>query len=53
VSLILKFYIQNPEFIKEKQELGYKFIKEFGTNNYSAKKIINVIKNNYNIEIEF
>jgi hypothetical protein len=49
----MKFYIQNPHLIKEKQELGYKFIREKGTNNYSTEKIINVIKNVYNIEIEF
>ena len=49
----MKFFLQNPDIIKEKQELGYKFIREKGTNNYSAKKIIDVIKNIYNIEIEF
>lgn len=49
----MKYFLENPDKIKEKQELGYKFVKEKGTNNYSAQKIINVIKKVYNIEIEF
>ena len=40
----MKYYLDNPDKIKEKQEKGYKFIREKGTNNYTLEKILNVIK---------
>jgi hypothetical protein len=49
----MKYYLENTDKIKEKQELGYKFVREKGTNNYSAQKIMDVIKQVYNIEIDF
>ena len=31
----MKYYMNNPEEIKNKQEDGYSFVKQYGTNNYS------------------
>lgn len=47
----MKYFLENPDKIKEKQEKGYQFIREKGTNNYSLEIIENVVKNVYNISL--
>jgi hypothetical protein len=40
----MRYFLENPDKIKEKQKKGYEFIREKGTNNYAAKKIVDVIQ---------
>ena len=47
----MKYFLENPDKIKEKQEKGYQFIREKGTNNYSLEIIENVLQNVYNISL--
>lgn len=44
LEIKMKYYLDNPDKIKEKQEKGYNFVKEKGTNNYTLEKILDVIK---------
>jgi len=47
----MKYFKENPDMIKKKQEEGYKFIKEFGTNHYAIDKFIECINKSYGISI--
>jgi hypothetical protein len=51
VEQIMTYYINNPELAEKKQEEGYNFSKQFGTNELSAKNFINLIKENFDIDI--
>jgi|694.fasta_scaffold25452_2 hypothetical protein len=46
----MRFYINNPELIKEKQEQGYEWIKKYGTNRISIQLFLEKIKQLYNKE---
>jgi spore maturation protein CgeB len=48
----MKYFKENPDIVKEKQEEGYKFIKHFGTNHYSIDTFMNCINNAYGITLE-
>jgi hypothetical protein len=47
----MEYFLNNPDKLAEKQKLGYEFIKNFGTNNYSIDKFISTIHNNYGEEV--
>lgn len=47
----MRFFKENPDIIKRKQEEGYEFIKKYGTNHYAIDKFINCIKQNFAIVI--
>jgi hypothetical protein len=48
----MKFYKNNNELVKEKIEGGYKWVKNFGTNRFSANFFLEKIKELYNYEFE-
>jgi spore maturation protein CgeB len=48
----MSFYKNNPNIISEKQQKGYKWIKEQGTNRYSIKMYIDKIKDLWNFEFK-
>ena len=47
----MSYYKNNPELIKQKQEEGYEFIRNFGTNHSSISKFINLIEHKYKIQL--
>jgi hypothetical protein len=47
----MKFYNENPDIRKQKQEEGYMFIKTYGTNYYATDMFINCIYRSYTIII--
>ncbi len=51
VEQIMTYYINNPEIADKKRKEGYEFSKQFGTNQFSAQKFINLIQENLNITI--
>jgi hypothetical protein len=51
IEEIMSHYINNPELIEKKQKEGYEFVRQFGTNQLSAKKFIDLIEEKFNIII--
>lgn len=43
----MKFFKENPELIKRKQEEGYEFIRKYGTNHYAIDKFIECMDKNF------
>jgi hypothetical protein len=37
----MEFFIQNPHYIEKKQQQGYEFVRQCGTNNYAITLILN------------
>jgi hypothetical protein len=44
---IMTYYINNPELAEKKRKEGYEFSKQFGTNQLSAQKFIDLIQENF------
>ena len=47
----MRFLLKHPEYMKEKQQRGYDFVKRKGTNTYSIQLFIDTIKNVYGINV--
>lgn len=48
----MKYYIDHPELIIEKQNQGYEWVKKYGTNRDTVKTILEKIKQVYQIEFD-
>lgn len=51
VEKTMNYYINNPELAEKKRIQGYEFSKQFGTNQFSAQKFINLIQEKFDITI--
>lgn len=47
----MKYFKENPDILKQKQEEGYKFIKDSGTNHHSIDNFIQCINETYKMTI--
>jgi spore maturation protein CgeB len=45
----MRYFIKNPDLIKQKQEEGYAFIRRAGTNQHAIDVFINRIQDGYGI----
>jgi hypothetical protein len=51
IERVMSYYINNPELAEKKRKEGYEFSKQFGTNQLSAQKFINLIQEKFDITI--
>lgn len=51
IEQVMSYYINNPELAEKKRKEGYEFSKQFGTNELSAQKFINLIQEKFHITI--
>lgn len=47
----MEYYMNNPEIAQLKRNQGYEFSKQYGTNEFTSKNFINLIKSNFDINI--
>lgn len=41
----MEFFLRHPEYMRNKQERGYEFVKKYGTNEYACFKILEILAN--------
>lgn len=52
VEKVMNYYMSNPEQLEKKRNEGYDFVKQFGTNQTSAKKFIDIINNEFKLDLD-